>query len=247
MADGDSKRGSRSRSRNRPKHSGRGGTGAPKAGAGTAPRRWKHYAARDATLRSPQLRPCSRVSSSDCAKRPPLSSPDANRPQPPSPAPPPIHPQMGYAGYVSAKYPPPKPSEVEAAVQAIKSEAALDVIGKLLYNAAISPREEKFRCVFAALRGAYGAAHRRPHRSPHAASEGAGAGRGSTKSCDPHAGRRNGDAASNAVLAHDASVFTSPPPPRLPKPHQADPHSPPPPAATSPFPPTPQPHQADQL
>ena len=30
---------------------------------------------------------------------------------------------MGYAGYVSAKYPPPKPTEVEAAVQAIKSEA----------------------------------------------------------------------------------------------------------------------------
>lgn len=52
---------------------------------------------------------------------------------------------MGYAGYVSAKYPPPKPTEVEAAMQAIKSEQALDVIGKLLYNAAISPREEKFR------------------------------------------------------------------------------------------------------
>ncbi|KIZ03396.1 hypothetical protein MNEG_4567 [Monoraphidium neglectum] len=52
---------------------------------------------------------------------------------------------MGYAGYVSAKYPPPKPTEVEAAVQAVKSEQALDVIGKLLYNAAISPREEKFR------------------------------------------------------------------------------------------------------
>jgi len=53
---------------------------------------------------------------------------------------------MGYAGYVSAKYPPPKPSDVEAAVQVIKSEAALEIIGKLLYNAAISPKEEKFRC-----------------------------------------------------------------------------------------------------
>jgi hypothetical protein len=52
---------------------------------------------------------------------------------------------MGYAGYVSAKYPPPKPTEVEAAVAAVKSEQALDVIGKLLYNAAISPREDKFR------------------------------------------------------------------------------------------------------
>lgn len=45
----------------------------------------------------------------------------------------------------SAKYPPPKLSDVEAAVQALKSEQALEVIGKLLYNAAISPREEKFR------------------------------------------------------------------------------------------------------
>lgn len=47
---------------------------------------------------------------------------------------------------VSAKYPPPKPSEAEAAVQAVKSEAALDIIGKLLYNAAVAPKEEKFRC-----------------------------------------------------------------------------------------------------
>ncbi|KAI8474896.1 MAG: hypothetical protein J3K34DRAFT_406135 [Monoraphidium minutum] len=52
---------------------------------------------------------------------------------------------MGYAGYVSAKYPPPKPSEAEAAVQAVKSEAALEIMGKLLYNCAISPREDKFR------------------------------------------------------------------------------------------------------
>lgn len=52
---------------------------------------------------------------------------------------------MGYAGYVSAKYPPPKPTEAEAAVQAVKSEVALEIIGKLLYNAAISPKEEKFR------------------------------------------------------------------------------------------------------
>jgi hypothetical protein len=52
---------------------------------------------------------------------------------------------MGYAGYVSAKYPPPKPTEAEAAVQAVKSEAALEVIGKLLYNAAVAPRDDKFR------------------------------------------------------------------------------------------------------
>lgn len=54
---------------------------------------------------------------------------------------------MGYAGYVSAKYPPPPQTEVEAAVAAVKSEAALEVIGKLLYNAAVSPREDKFRRV----------------------------------------------------------------------------------------------------
>ncbi len=31
-------------------------------------------------------------------------------------------------------------------MQAIKSEAALEIIGKLLYNAAVAPKEEKFRC-----------------------------------------------------------------------------------------------------
>eukprot|EP00882_Tetradesmus_deserticola_P001152 GHRQ01001247.1.p2 GENE.GHRQ01001247.1~~GHRQ01001247.1.p2 ORF type:complete len:134 (+),score=65.18 GHRQ01001247.1:139-540(+) len=54
---------------------------------------------------------------------------------------------MGYAGYVPAKLPPSKPTEVEAAVQAVKSVEALEVIGKLLYNCAVSPREEKFRRV----------------------------------------------------------------------------------------------------
>jgi hypothetical protein len=52
---------------------------------------------------------------------------------------------MGYAGYVPAKMPPAKPTEVEAAVQAVKSLEALEVMGKLLYNCAVSPREEKFR------------------------------------------------------------------------------------------------------
>eukprot|EP00775_Hariotina_reticulata_P002985 gene2985-3268_t len=54
---------------------------------------------------------------------------------------------MGYAGYVPAKMPPAKPTEVEAAVQAVKSLEALEVMGKLLYNCAVSPREEKFRRV----------------------------------------------------------------------------------------------------
>lgn len=54
---------------------------------------------------------------------------------------------MGYAGYVSAKYPPPKPSTVEEALARVRSEEALDVIGKLLYNAAVAPKEDKFRRV----------------------------------------------------------------------------------------------------
>jgi len=51
---------------------------------------------------------------------------------------------MGYAGYVPAKMPPAKPTEVEAAVQAVKSLEALEVMGKLLYNLQ-SPREEKLQ------------------------------------------------------------------------------------------------------
>lgn len=52
---------------------------------------------------------------------------------------------MGYAGYVSAKLPPPKPTEVEAAIAAIKSLDTLEILQKLVYNAAISPKEDKFR------------------------------------------------------------------------------------------------------
>ncbi|PNH08635.1 hypothetical protein TSOC_004788 [Tetrabaena socialis] len=54
---------------------------------------------------------------------------------------------MGYGGYVSAKLPPPKPTEVEAAVQAVKSLEAVEMIHKLVYNSAVSPKEEKFRKV----------------------------------------------------------------------------------------------------
>jgi hypothetical protein len=54
---------------------------------------------------------------------------------------------MGYAGYVPAKLPPSKPTEVEAAVQAVKSVETLEIMGKLLYNCAVSPREEKYRRV----------------------------------------------------------------------------------------------------
>lgn len=52
---------------------------------------------------------------------------------------------MGYTGYVPAKLPPSKLTPVEAAVQAIKSLDCLDILGKLLYNCAVTPREAKFR------------------------------------------------------------------------------------------------------
>ncbi|KAF8073240.1 hypothetical protein HT031_000901 [Scenedesmus sp. PABB004] len=54
---------------------------------------------------------------------------------------------MGYYNQPSAKLPPANPTPVEAAVQAVKSLEALEVIGKLLYNCAIAPREDKFRRV----------------------------------------------------------------------------------------------------
>jgi len=52
---------------------------------------------------------------------------------------------MGYAGYVPAKLPPSKLTPVEQAVQAVKSMDCLEIMGKLLYNCAVSPKEEKFR------------------------------------------------------------------------------------------------------
>jgi hypothetical protein len=48
---------------------------------------------------------------------------------------------------VAAKLPPPKPSEVEAAVLAVKSPEALELIKKLTYNTVVQPYEEKFRKV----------------------------------------------------------------------------------------------------
>jgi hypothetical protein len=38
-------------------------------------------------------------------------------------------------------------AEVEAAVQAVKSVETLEIMGKLLYNCAVSPREDKYRRV----------------------------------------------------------------------------------------------------
>ncbi|KAG2452929.1 hypothetical protein HYH02_002268 [Chlamydomonas schloesseri] len=54
---------------------------------------------------------------------------------------------MGYGGYVSAKLPPAKPTEVEARVQAVKSLETVEMIHKLVYNTAVQPKEEKFRKV----------------------------------------------------------------------------------------------------
>lgn len=51
----------------------------------------------------------------------------------------------GYAGYVPAKLPPPKPSSVQAQLWEIKNPASLEVIAKLLRNVVVQPSEEKFR------------------------------------------------------------------------------------------------------
>ncbi|GFH07748.1 PUB domain-containing protein [Haematococcus lacustris] len=53
---------------------------------------------------------------------------------------------MVYAGYVPAKIPT-VANELDRAVAAVTSLEALEVIGKLLYNAAISPKDDKFRRV----------------------------------------------------------------------------------------------------
>lgn len=46
---------------------------------------------------------------------------------------------MGYAGYVSAKLPPPKPTEVQAALWAVSSVEALELLIKLIQNIAVNP------------------------------------------------------------------------------------------------------------
>ena len=52
---------------------------------------------------------------------------------------------MGYAGYAPTKFPPAKPTEIEAALAAIKSLEALEIIGKLVYNAAVQARRRSPR------------------------------------------------------------------------------------------------------
>lgn len=52
---------------------------------------------------------------------------------------------MGYAGYTAAKLPPPKASDLQAALWSIDNMECLEVIGKLVRNTAITPAEEKFK------------------------------------------------------------------------------------------------------
>uniref|UniRef100_A0A061S311 PUB domain-containing protein n=1 Tax=Tetraselmis sp. GSL018 TaxID=582737 RepID=A0A061S311_9CHLO len=54
---------------------------------------------------------------------------------------------MGYAGYAPAKLPPPRPSDLEAALRAVCSTDSLTVISTLCRNCAIQPKEDKFRKV----------------------------------------------------------------------------------------------------
>lgn len=51
----------------------------------------------------------------------------------------------GYAGYVPAKLPPAKPTAIQAALWEVRSQESLEAISKLLRNAAVNPKEEKFR------------------------------------------------------------------------------------------------------
>ena len=46
---------------------------------------------------------------------------------------------MGYAGYVPAKYAPAPPTAVQAALYAVQSVAALELIAKLTKNVVVSP------------------------------------------------------------------------------------------------------------
>lgn len=54
---------------------------------------------------------------------------------------------MVYAGYVPAKLPPSKLSDAEAAAYSVESMESLEIVGKLLYNCAVSPKEEKYRAI----------------------------------------------------------------------------------------------------
>jgi hypothetical protein len=52
---------------------------------------------------------------------------------------------MGYAGYVPAKLPPSKATPEQAALACVQSYESLEILGKLIYNCAVQPKEEKYR------------------------------------------------------------------------------------------------------
>ncbi|MEW5304809.1 MAG: hypothetical protein WDW36_007393 [Sanguina aurantia] len=52
---------------------------------------------------------------------------------------------MGYANYTPAKLPPGQLTPQETAVCAVKSSEAIEIIAKLVYNCAVTPKEDKFR------------------------------------------------------------------------------------------------------
>lgn len=55
--------------------------------------------------------------------------------------------RAGYAGYVPAKLPPGNPTAIQAALWSIRNQASLETLEKLLRNAAVSPKEEKYRSI----------------------------------------------------------------------------------------------------
>ena len=54
---------------------------------------------------------------------------------------------MGYAGYVPAKYAPAAPTAVQAALYAVQSQEALEMIARLTKNVVISPTGELTSCM----------------------------------------------------------------------------------------------------
>ncbi|KAL3153960.1 hypothetical protein ABBQ32_013520 [Trebouxia sp. C0010 RCD-2024] len=52
---------------------------------------------------------------------------------------------MGYAGYAPAKLPPSKATGLQAALWSIDNMECLEVMSKLVRNAAVSPSEDKFK------------------------------------------------------------------------------------------------------
>ena len=54
---------------------------------------------------------------------------------------------MGYAGYVPAKYAPAAPTAVQAALYAVQSQEALEMIARLTKNVVVSPTGALTACM----------------------------------------------------------------------------------------------------